>query len=374
MPSPLPLTPVASASLTPLLSLSVIVPVRNEASHIQHTLRQLLAQDYPPGRFEILVVDGQSTDATPDLVRQIAQHHPNVQLLKNPKKLSSSARNIGIRHARGQAVLIVDGHCEIPARNMLRNVSDAFISSGAHCLGRPQPLTVTGATTLQKAIAAARASRLGHHPESFIYAGRPQFAPAKSVAVAYRREVFASIGYFDEHFDAHEDGELNHRCDAAGLACYFTPDIAVNYFPRTSLLGLYRQMIRYGRGRVRFSRKHPGTSGLGALVPALFVLYILLGPLLAALAALAWSISAAPLALPSSITDALVLSYLAGLALYAATIAIFSAAIATEKREPLFLLLLPPVFAAIHLGAGAGILIESIAPKNPAPTQPQLSP
>ena len=343
MPSPLPLTPVASASLTPLL-LSVIVPVRNEAAYIQHTLRQLLAQDYPSDRFEILVVDGQSTDSTPGLVRRIAQQHPNVQLLENPKKLSSAARNIGIRHARGDALLVIDGHCEIPSPNMLQNVSDAFISTGADCLGRPQPLNVAGATPLQTAVAAARASRLGHHPESFIYSGKAQFAPAKSVAVAYRREVFDLVGYFDESFDAHEDGELKHRCDAAALRCYFTPAIAVNYFPRNSLPGLYRQMIRYGRGRVRYSRKHPGTWGLGALVPALLVLYILLGAIAAA-------------ALP-----ALAPVYHAGLALYAAAVAAFSVAITIHERTPLLLLWLPPVFAAIHLGAGVGLLTEMFFP------------
>ncbi len=180
----------AAPSPATALFISVVIPVRNEAAFIHDTLRQLLDQDYPQSRFEILVVDGQSTDATPDLVRQVAETHPNVQLLDNPKKLSSAARNIGIKNSQGDVVLIVDGHCELPSQTMLRNVSDAFIATGADCLGRPQPLNVENATTLQKAIAAARASRLGHHPESFIYSGRPQVAPAKSVAVAYRRDVF----------------------------------------------------------------------------------------------------------------------------------------------------------------------------------------
>lgn len=340
----------ALASHTRDLAISVIVPVRNEAAFIQDTLHQILDQEYPQDRFEILVVDGCSTDDTPELVREVAKEHGNVRLLENPARLSSAARNIGIKNSQGDVVLIVDGHCEIPSRQMLRNVSDAFITSGADCLGRPQPLNVDSATTLQRAIAAARSSRLGHHPESFIYSGEPQFAPAKSVAVAYRREVFDKVGLFDERFDAHEDGELNHRCDAAGLRCYFTPDIAVNYFPRGSLVGLFRQMVRYGRGRVKFSRKHPGTWGLGALVPALFVLYIVLGAGFAA-------------AVPS-----IAPAYLAGLAVYAVAVAATSTVTAIEKHEPLFLLWLPLVFLTVHTGAGAGLLTELAG--SPEPTSP----
>src|SRR5207249_6003253 len=49
------------------LTISVVVPVRNEARFIERTLQDLLAQDYDSDRFEILVIDGQSTDGTPDV-------------------------------------------------------------------------------------------------------------------------------------------------------------------------------------------------------------------------------------------------------------------------------------------------------------------
>ena len=109
------------------------------------------------------------------------------------------------------------------------------------------------ASALQKAIAAARASWLGHHPDSFVYSSQEQFVPAKSVAVAYRRSVFDMVGLFDESFDTCEDVELNHRIDRAGLRCYFTPKIAIRYSPRLSLRALFLQMARYGRGRVRIA-------------------------------------------------------------------------------------------------------------------------
>ena len=79
-------------------------------------------------------------------------------------------------------------------RSIVVSMAAAFERSGAACVGRPQPLDVTGAGPLQRAIAAARASRLGHHPASFIYAASEGFVPPQSVAVAYRRTVFDRLG------------------------------------------------------------------------------------------------------------------------------------------------------------------------------------
>ena len=136
---------------------------------------------------------------------------------------------------------------------------------------------------LQRAVAAARSSRLGHHPDSYIYSSNEGFVPAKSVAVAYRRAVFEKVGGFDERFDACEDVEFNHRVDLAGLRCFFTPRIAAHYAPRDTLRGLFRQLFRYGRGRIRLWRKHPETLSIKTLLPGVFVLGCILG------VALAWT-------------------------------------------------------------------------------------
>src|SRR5262245_47586371 len=104
---------------------SVIVPVRNEAKHIKRTLECLQHQQFDPGQFEVIVVDGMSDDATVDCVRKCQTYFANLQLLSNPKRLSSAARNVGIRHARGRYLIIVDGHCAIHDPNYLSNLVDA---------------------------------------------------------------------------------------------------------------------------------------------------------------------------------------------------------------------------------------------------------
>ena len=124
--------------------ISVIMPVRNQSRFIERTLTQLAAQDYDPERFEIVVVDGQSADGTPERVAQFARRHGNVHLYANPRRLGSAARNVALRHARGDIVVIVDGHCELDDNRYLTKLASAFERSGADCVGRPQPLDVCG--------------------------------------------------------------------------------------------------------------------------------------------------------------------------------------------------------------------------------------
>jgi succinoglycan biosynthesis protein ExoA len=320
--------------------ISVIVPVRNEAAFIADTLHQLLEQRYDATRFEILVADGRSTDDTRAIIAALQTRYAHLRLLDNPRQWSSAGRNAAVRTARGDIVLLIDGHCELSNPYYLHNLADAFAESSADCVGRPQPLNVTGANLVQRAIAAARASRLGHHPASHIYSDRPGFVPPQSVAIAYRRGVFDTVGLFDERFDACEDVEFNHRVARAGLTCWFTPRVKVHYHPRDRLPGLFQQMFRYGRGRMRLLRKHPETFSLPGFVPAAFLAGVVAGPVLAC-----WS----PL---------LALLYFGVLGVYGAALLLASLALCARERDVRLLPLFPLVFLAIHAGAGAGVWCE----------------
>ena len=329
--------------------ISVIVPVRNESAFIADTLQQLLDQRYDAARFEVLVADGCSTDDTRTIVAAMQTRYAHLRLLDNPRQWSSAGRNAAVRAARGDIVLLIDGHCQLKNPYYLQNVADAFSESGADCLGRPQPLDVTGANWIQRAIAAARASRLGHHPASHVYSGHSGFVSPQSVAVAYRRNVFDTIGLFDERFDACEDVEFNHRVAKAGLTCWFTPRVLVHYHPRENLTGLFGQMVRYGQGRARLLRKHPETFSLPGLLPAALLAGVAAGPLLAC-----WS-------------SQLALLVASVLGIYGVTLLLFSIALCVREREARLLPLLPLVFLTIHVGAGAGMWCELLLGPSPVP-------
>jgi glycosyltransferase involved in cell wall biosynthesis len=330
----------------------VVLPVRDEGARIEAVLRDVLGQEAPEDALEVLVVDGRSTDDTRARAERVAAEDPRVRVLDNPRRLSSSARAIGAREARGRYVAYVDGHCRIESRTWLASLVDLFERTGADCLARPQPLVPEEPTLRARAIAAARTSRFGHGVSSEIYGDREGRASPVSSGAAYRREVFERVGTFDESFDACEDVEFNWRVEHAGLSCWTSPRLAVRYEPRRTFSALFRQMRRYGRGRAHLHRKHPAAFALDSLAPAAFVLGI---PVAAAAAALP--------ALPSAVRLAATAPY----ALYAA-LTLAASVLAARRRGFALLPLLPIAFATVHAGLGVGYLAGLVARRRPGET------
>ncbi len=335
-PTPVPSLVKASAPF-----ISIVIPVRNEAAHLGTVLEALLAQDYPPERFEILVVDGSSTDGTMALAKRYARAEaPRVALLANPRRLSSAGRNVGVRASRGEIIVFIDGHCRIASPKLLAETAHTLDRTNADCLCRPQPLTLSGNTFLQDVIAHARATALGHGRDSTIYdGGREGFVNPTSSGATYRRSVFDRVGMFDESFDACEDVELNYRVFKGGFRAYSSPALAVYYHPRASLRGLFKQLVRYGRGRFRFIRKHPDAVTISQFVPPGF---------------LAWVVVSGLAAFSSIIVrQALV----ATMAIYAAVVLGFSAVLGMRHGWRHFIVA-PAVYPTIHFGLGAGFWAE----------------
>lgn len=258
--------------------ISVVLPVLNEGKHMGSVLEALSGQEYPRDRFEILVVDGGSTDESVSLATSLSKIHRNIHVLENPRRLSSSGRNIGARAAKGDAVLFVDGHCEIPDEFLLGNLAELFQRTSADVICRPQPLEVRGLGGVQKAIASARASWLGHNPFSLIFSTvKEGFVDPDSSGAAYTRRVFEQIGYYDERFDACEDVDFNLRARKAGLRAFTSPRVMVRYCPRANFGSLFRQMLRYGTGRAQLFVKHPKDAASGAILlgmPPILVLVL----------------------------------------------------------------------------------------------------
>lgn len=324
--------------------LSIVMPVYNEERFISQTLQQLIEQEYPIERFEILVVDGISTDRTASIVGALAKQHGNIYLLVNRMQRSSAGRNIGFKAAKGDYCVVVDGHCFVPDTRLLQNIALAFEKSGADCLGRPQPLDPPGLSTFQKGVALARKSRIGHGGDSLIYGNYEGFASPVSNGAVYHRHVFASVGYVDEDFDACEDVEFNYRVKKAGLTCYSSPSLAIKYYPRDNLTSLFRQMMRYGEGRRRFTRKHPEALTFNQLIPSAFVIGLI-------------SLFLLFLLLPF----VQISTYLAVLSIpYIAYVSIITGI--TAKAMYLYGIRLgsciPPIVLTIHVGLGLGFLKE----------------
>jgi glycosyltransferase involved in cell wall biosynthesis len=102
----------------PLTHFSLIVPVYNGAETLEVCLAALTGQDFPPDRFEVIVVDDGSTDET----AEIASRHP-IRLVRLPENRGRiEARHRGATEARFETLVFNDVRV-IPERDLLEKIS-----------------------------------------------------------------------------------------------------------------------------------------------------------------------------------------------------------------------------------------------------------
>ena len=335
--------------------ISIVLPVKNEAPHIVAVLESLQAQDYPADRLEIIVCDGGSDDGTPRIVQDFAASAVvPVRVVDNPGVRSSAGRNTGVGSARGEIICFVDGHCRIGSSDMLRAIARLMSDEEVACLSRPQRLYADTENIFQRAVVLARASRLGHGADSTIYDENVERRcdPASAGAI-YKREVFQQIGSYDESFDACEDVDFNVRVREAGLTAMISSQLEVFYVARRSPQGLFKQMVRYGSGRIRLMRKHRSERRIPVLVPVALLSLLALWPVAAVLLPpiirYAWSAAA--------------LAYLVLIAVTALWLAMREKDTLLQRMQLAGATLL--ALLIIHIGLGSGELMELFrAPSN----------
>jgi len=310
--------------------LTVVMPVRQEADFIEHSVGAVLAQDYP-GALEVLVADGSSTDGTREILDRLATGDDRLTVLDNPDGIVPTGLNRALARAGGEVVIRVDGHCEVPVDYARRCVA-ALLATGADCAGGV--IHTVGRTREARAVALAQSSPLGVGGSRF-RTGAPTAREVDTLAFgAYRRDVFDRIGTFDEELVRNQDDEFNLRLTQAGGRIWLDPSIVTTYWSRGTLRGALRQYFQYGLYKVRVAQKRRTLPSGRALVPAVLVAGLAGG-------------------LGLGVATRRPLLALGPVVLYG--LGTVGAAAAEARRDPGAAPLAPAAFAALHLGYGAGV-------------------
>jgi cellulose synthase/poly-beta-1,6-N-acetylglucosamine synthase-like glycosyltransferase len=121
---------------------SIIIPCRNEEKNIEYLLSDLEKQDFPKNRFEIIVVDDNSTDKTTDRVRQFLLHHsqPAIKLIQidednHRSAFKKKAINLAIDAASGELIITTDADCRM---------GENWLSSIVGCYESEKPKMIVG--------------------------------------------------------------------------------------------------------------------------------------------------------------------------------------------------------------------------------------
>lgn len=249
-------------------TVTVLIPAYQEAEAIAACLDAIDRQTYS-GVVETLLVDGGSTDGTPEL----AAARPGVTVLSNPRRLQAAAMNVGLAAAAGQIVVRVDGHCVIAPDYIERAVA-ALADTGAVMVGGAMTAVAIG--TIPTGIADAMGSRFGAGPARFRTGGTGAWVDTVYLG-AYWTSQARAVGGYAEDVGVNEDAEFALRLGELG-GVWFEPTIRSTYTPRPSIVAVARQFHRYGRSRARTVRRHPASIRIRQLAPVFLVLALLLLP------------------------------------------------------------------------------------------------
>lgn len=254
------------------ISVSVIVPCRNEKAHIRKFLQSLLAQELDGLDCEFLIADGMSDDGTRQL---LADWQPcfkgSLLILDNEHRFVSHGLNRAIRSARGEIIVRMDVH-SVYAPDYIRQCVATLLSSGAENVGGPA--LPQGETYIEKAICLAYQSKFGCGGARFHEAGYEGYVDTVTYG-CWRKSTLEKLGGFDEDFVRNQDDELNLSLIRQGGKIWQTPKIRSWYRPRSSLRSLARQYGQYGYWKTRVIRKHRIPASWRHLVPGAFALVLL---------------------------------------------------------------------------------------------------
>jgi len=315
---------------------SIIIPCRNEEEFIGKCLDSIIAQDYPKDRIEILVIDGRSTDKTRENVKKYAQKYPFIKVLDNPRKITPTALNIGIKRAKGEIIIRMDAH-NVYEENYISKCVKYLKEYNVDNVGGILITLPANNTIVAQSIALAFSHPFGVGNAYFrIGSKKPKFVDTVPFG-CYKKEVFEKIGLFDEDLLRGQDAEFNARLKKNGGKILLIPKIVSYYYARDSLSKLWRMYFQYGYFKPLTAKKIGNVYTFRQLIPGAFVGSLIISLVL------------------SVIYRPFLWFFIFILGSYIITDLVFSLRISLKKGFRFFFVL-PLVFAIMHFSYGLGYL------------------
>lgn len=261
------------------MKVSLIATVLNEADTVSTWLESFLYQTRQPD--EIVIVDGGSTDGTPDVIVGFA-NQLSINLIECEGVNISHGRNVAIREAQYPLIASTDAgvrlHQDWLAELIKPLEADPETNSVAGFFlpdyDRASPFEIAMSATVLPTLDDI-------NPDTFLPSSR---------SVAFRKDAWAAVGGYPEWLDYSEDLIFDIRLKAMTGDFTFVPDAIAYFKPRTSLGSYFVQYFRYARGdgkadlwRKRHAARYltyllaiPLITVLGVLVhPAIFLFHLL---------------------------------------------------------------------------------------------------
>jgi glycosyltransferase involved in cell wall biosynthesis len=222
------------------VSVSVIIPTFNSGKTLRECLESLFQQEFS-NRFEVILVDNNSTDRT----KEIASSFPVLFIEKKGNRAVAS--NIGVSNARGDIVAFTDSDCILP-KTWLKQISSALRRDPSiKCVGGLDLTSSANDSYFAQCIGVLE--KWGHgrnlYSRSFDAARK-----IKACNVAYDKEALIRAGGFDESLPYWQELELGYRLVRKKYDLLYDPSIYVYHRRRSNPWAYFKQCLIAGSSAV----------------------------------------------------------------------------------------------------------------------------
>lgn len=260
---------------------TAMIVVRNEEKYIKTSFESLLHQDFQEDKYEILIIDGESTDNTMKIVNSIIEEYNGktpIRLFKNEKRVLAAGWNLGIKEARGKYVVRIDAHAKASKDFLKKNLETIkTLPEDVACVGGK--LTSISLDEGDKTIGKVLSSPFGIGNSKFRYSDKAQYTDTVAFGM-YKKNVFEIVGEFDEELERNQDNNMHNRIRKAGYKFYFNPEIKSNYYVRNSLKKMLKQGFLNGKWNIIVFRQDKNSLSIRHIIPLIFVCSIIVLSLL----------------------------------------------------------------------------------------------
>lgn len=251
------------------------MPVLNEEHHLADAVDSVLKQNFEG---EILIALGPSTDGTNRVAADLAKKDSRIRLVANTRGLTTVGMNLCIEQAKHDYIVRIDAHSE-PQDDYIQRGVAILNEVGADLIGGV--MAARGKTLFQKAVAFGYTSRIGLGGAKYHVGGEAGESESAYLGI-FRKSALERVGGYDESIIRGEDWELAQRIRATGGLVWFSPELRVTYWPRSTWFGLAKQFYSTGVWRGDLTRKDLRGASLRYFLPPMLLVAMLISAALVA--------------------------------------------------------------------------------------------
>lgn len=248
--------------------ISIIVPCYNEMAHAEETLSVAAASDYPD--FEIIAVNDGSSDETVEVLNALVARIPRLRvahLAVNQGK--AIALNAGALLSNNEILVCIDGDALLD-RKTLRWIARAFLPSNVGGVAG-NPRVRNRSTILGRLQVGEFSSIMGLIKRTQNMYGR--LFTVSGVICAFRKNAIAAAGWWSPR-TLTDDVDITWRVQMNGWRVVYEPNAIVWILMPETLLGLWRQRLRWAEGGAQAAIDYFLPLVRGHVAPGMSVIYI----------------------------------------------------------------------------------------------------